>query len=222
MRRTTLALVSLSLVLVSCGGATGRFTLSFKNVAAERQEELTKASVRVMERRLLAQEKKLVSSKTETTNGVTTVMVAASDSAGLSALKKGLQQPFSISILKQVPAGKGDIVSEKFGDFKELGISTESFDWVVAGSQTLGAQQQGFVQLEFTPQGQTILKKVFAENQGATIGVFVRGMLISKKVVEKSDTGEGGITIDGIPTPDLAQAFADDVNVGLHVGFTAN
>lgn len=221
MRRTSFALLFLSLALVSCGGSTARFSLVFDTKEAMRVEELKNATERVISRRLEARDKKLEASKFQTVNDVTTMDVKTSDSEGLQLLKDGLVQPFKIEVLKQVEAGQGDIISEKFGEFKETGLKTEHFAWITAGSRTFGAQEQGFVEIEFTPEGQAILKKIFTENQGEVIGVFVRGMLISKKLVESKDLQLNGITIDGIPRAELAEAFADDANVGLHVTFTA-
>jgi hypothetical protein len=112
--------------------------------------------------------------------------------------------------------GPADIVSEKFGAFRPTAVTEKDLDWVDALNSDQGGK--GKVVLRFTTQGGEKLKSLFLQSNGKTIGVFVRGVLMSLKKVDATDNKDS-ILIDGIPNADLARIFADDVNTGLHVQF---
>ena len=63
------------------------------------------------------------------------------------------------------------------------------------------------------------MKDLFAESEGKNIGIFIRNQLVSKLLVDTDELIDD-IIITDIPTVQLANVFADDVNVGLHVTFT--
>ena len=216
--KKTLSLFALCLLLTACGSKTVRYRLAFDTADMLRRSELTAAAARVIEGRVVARGKQLLSHETKTDGENVTIIAEVSDAEAATALQDGLLTPFTMTIMKQVEKGMGDIVSEKFGEFKETGITTKHFDWVSAGTAGAEAEVNGAVIIQFTPEGQELLKKIFKENRGSVIGIFVRGQLMSKKLIDSKDT-QGSIAIDGIPNPALAGAFADDVNVGLHVTF---
>lgn len=214
-----LALAALTLVLTGCA-KTVEFTVAFDTQDPARRTELEAAVGRVIEGRMLAKGKKIVKQGMTLSGSGAVLTVRVSDAEAAKLLSDGLTTPFTMSIMKQVPAGQGDIISEKFGEFKETGITTVHFDWVaMALSITEAGASQGSVVINFTKEGQKLLKQTFAKNRGGVIAIFVRGQLMSRKLVDAKDK-QGTIQIDGIPGEDLAKAFADDVNVGLHVTFT--
>jgi hypothetical protein len=216
-----LPLLSLSLLLVACGASTVRLGVTFDTQDATRKSELSAAIGRVVEGRMTAKKKTVTKQELTTKDDATTLTVTVSDAEGAQLIKDGLTTPFTMEIMKQVEAGQGDIVSEKFGEFKATGITTQHFDWISASVATTDdGLAKGSAVISFTKEGEAMLQKVFKENRGSVIGIFVRGQLMSKKLVDTNDK-QTSIAIDGIPSADLAGAFADDVNVGLHVKFTA-
>lgn len=213
-----LAITAATLLLAGCA-KTVTLNVTFDSQDPIRLDQLKAALERVVAGRLEAKEKKVVKQELATKDGATTLTVQVSDADGAKLLGDGLTTPFTMSIMKQVPAGQGDIISEKFGEFKETGITTKHFDWVAPTLLiTEAGASQGSVVIRFTTEGQTLLKEMFGKNRGSVIGVFVRGQLMSKKLIDGKDK-QDAIQIDGIPNAELANAFADDVNVGLHVMF---
>lgn len=215
-----LAPIALMLLLTACGSETARFTVSYDTQDPLRRSELTAAMQRSIVGRMEAKKKKVVSQTLDEKDGTTVLTVSVSDAEAATLLKESLTGPFTMTIMKQVETGQGDIISERYGEFKETGIITKHFDWVIAGTSKASGQEMGSVGLQFTKEGEKMLQNMFSRNRGSTIGVFVRGMLMSKKDVDATDK-QTSIMIDGIPNGALAAAFADDVNVGLHVTFTA-
>lgn len=210
----------LMILLAGCGSKTVTFTATFDTGDAVRRTELTAAMGRMIDGRLTARGKKLLKLATVPGSDTMTITVHVSDAEAAKLLTESLTQTFTMEIMKQVEAGQGDIVSEKFGEFQETGIVTKHFDWVTAGTmQGPAGQTLGSALVQFTKEGQELLKRVFAQNRGKVIGIFVRGQLMSKKLIDKTDK-QDSIAIDGIPNAELAASFTDDVNVGLHVMFT--
>ena len=221
--RKILPLIALTLILTACGGSKiVSFKVTFDTKDETRVTELKAAIGRDIEGRLAAKKQTLSKLTTRQDGDALLVVAAVSDDEAVQLLKTGLTTPLTMSVMKEVGAGQGDIVSEKYGEFKETGIETKHFDWVTAGSvSTDTGVTKGSVLLQFTKDGQTQLKKVFAANKGSVIAIFMRGQLMSKKLVDAKDKDQPSIAIDGIPNAELAAAFADDVNVGLHTTFTA-
>jgi len=62
------------------------------------------------------------------------------------------------------------------------------------------------------------MQQVFKENKGKSLGLFIRGALVSKLLVE-TDELKDDIVIRDITSHEIAEAFADDLTVGLHVRF---
>ncbi len=219
MKRFVIALPLLFL-LAGCA-KTVKLSVAFDTQDAARRTALEAAVSRSVDGRMVSKGKKVIRQELTTTGETNVLTVQVSDSEAAKLLSDGLTTPFTMSIMKQVAAGEGDVISEKFGEFKETGIETKHFDWVTTAlSVTEAGVSQGSVVISFTEEGQTLLKDVFAKNRGGVIGIFVRGQLMSKKLVDAKDK-QDSIQIDGIPGEELAKAFADDVNVGLHVTFTA-
>ncbi len=214
-----LSALALTLLLTACGGKTVRFSLTFDTKDAERVTKLTEAVQRTIEGRVLAKEKKLIAQSVRKDGDATMLDVTVGDEEMAKLLQDSLAVPFTMAIMKQVDSGQGDLISEKYGEFKETGIVTKHVDWITAGITKVTGAEQGAVVIQFTKEGEALLKDMFAKNRGSVIGIFVRGQLMSKKTIDATDK-QTSISIEGIPNGALAAAFADDVNVGLHVKFT--
>lgn len=220
--RKFLPALALALLLTACGSETVQLRVAFDTTDILRRAELKSALERVMENRMLAAKKTVNAREIEESGDGLVATIQVSDSDAAKMLEDGLTAPFSMTIMKQVKKGQGDIISEKYGEFKETGVTTKHFDWITAGAgKTPTGETKGVVVIEFTKEGQELLRNMFAHNRGSVIGIFVRGQLMSKKLIDAKDTTLTSISIDGIPSPELAATFADDVNVGLHVMFTA-
>jgi hypothetical protein len=208
-------LLSASLLLLTACGKTVQYTMTFDLDDAAQRTQLEAATVRVIQNRLLGQGKKLLSSEVIDKDDKRVLVMKVSDDDAAKILTESLTTPFTMTIMQQVETG-GDISNEKYGNFKQTALTTEYFEAVIPREAEGG---QGSAVITFTPEGQTRLQKLFKENRGETIGIFVRGVLMSKKLIDAKDT-QNSISVDGIPSPGIAKVFADDVNVGLHVSFS--
>jgi preprotein translocase subunit SecD len=211
-----ITLLALPLVLAGCGSTTVSYKLAFNTADKSAQEELTHASMRVIERRLERMETTIKDQKITGSGSDTTLTLSLSDPKAAEQLSAEVTQPFQLLIMKQVPDGQGQVTVQGHGDFSETGIDGKDIVW---GEAAEDAQRKGAVRLTFTPEGKTKLAALFKENTGKSIGIFVRGQLVSKLTV-KSEEVDDNIVIRDIPNPDLARIFVDDLNVGLHVIFT--
>jgi preprotein translocase subunit SecD len=101
-------------------------------------------------------------------------------------------------------------------NWEKLGIQNEH----LVGVQVVTDEksQEVAVELLFTDDGRALLGKAFNKNKGKTVGIFVRNLLVSKLKITSGEISEH-VVISGIPSAAVAQIFADDVNVGLHVAF---
>jgi hypothetical protein len=211
-----LFLVAFPLVLAGCGSADVRYQLSFDIYDKQAVDDLTLASTRVIERRLERLEATVKDQSIERSETGAVVSLSLTDATAANILTGELTQPFKLRVMKEAPAGQGDITVEGHGAFAETGI-TESH--VVWGEAAEDAERKGAVRITFTPEGRAKLATLFQENNGKSIGIFIRDRLISKLMI-KSDQIQDNIVIRDIPNPDLAKIFVDDLNVGLHVTFT--
>ncbi len=210
------------LLLSACSARTIQVTVSYDTTDTDRLAHLKETVGHVIEGRLLAQKKELVKQDVATEDETEVRTITASDKEGAKRLLEGLLTPFTMEIMKQVGEGQGDIKNEKFGEFAATGLTTQHFDWVsIEGPIVEGMPTQASITIDFTEEGKRILKDIFKNNKGDTIGIFVREQLMSKKLIDATDATKDAITIDGIPSQNMARAFADDVNVGLHVNFAA-
>jgi Tfp pilus assembly protein PilX len=206
----------LALTLVACSTNVLQYDLKYNVQDTNRQAALASAAARVIERRLSNLEQ--VPEQGNVVVQGNRLTIKPKDTETADALREQLMQPFSISLMVETDAAHADITNEKYGSFKETGIKEAQFDSVEL--KTGNGAGTSSAAVFFTPEGKAMLTKVFRENQGKAIGIFVRGTLMSKRVIDASNITQENITIDGIPTAELASAFTDDVNVGLHVNFT--
>jgi preprotein translocase subunit SecD len=102
-------------------------------------------------------------------------------------------------------------------------------NWIptaLTGSSLLWAQAQGnsktgeiFVELQLSAEGRQKMHEVFTTAKGKNVGIFVRGLLVSKLRVSDAPLADT-VAIGPIPNDRVAEIFADDLNVGLRVTFT--
>lgn len=220
MKRLQFALLSL-LALTACGGpSTVSYRLDMDVTGTTQVQELTEASFRVIERRLDMMGA-TVEDKNVVRNGSGTVITVTTDNKDATdALTSQLAQAFDLQIMAEAAEGQTpDVTVEGHGGFVLTGISGEDLSWVL-GRQVPG-QDTGEVQLQFTDAGRAKMNGLFETMKGKNIGLFVRGQPVSMLTVnDTSAMTDNALTIQAIPTPELAGIFADDVNVGTHVTFT--
>jgi preprotein translocase subunit SecD len=110
----------------------------------------------------------------------------------------------------------GDLYVEEQGWFTKTGITQKHITWTEGGVDETG---KGRVRLTFSEEGRALLSQVIRVHPNGIVGLFVRDNLMSKMQIEGAELRKE-IVITGIPTPDIATIFADDVNVGTHVTFS--
>jgi hypothetical protein len=211
-----LPLLAIPLVLAACGSSDAAYRLTFDVSDVVMVSELTQMSARVMERRMDRLEQKVLDKKITQYETGALITLTLPNQASVEALTYELTQPFSMRIMKEVPAGQGRLTVEGHGDFADTIIEQEDLLWAESAEDS---QKKGVIRLVFTPEGRTKLATVFQENMGKSIGIFVRDRLVSKLSI-KSETVEENIVIRDIPNAELARVFVEDLNVGLHVTFT--
>lgn len=214
--RTTVLIGSL-MALAACA-STANLTYIAKSSTndAGRSNLLFQATERVLMRRLAAinvtSPKVIVIPQDKTTASVS--MTVPSGSA--NAVDRIASDPFTFEIKLDngtVRNGSGAVQT----DWKPTGVDGTMLDWVqpVKGPDTSDIG----VELRFSPAGREKLNAAFSGNRGKNVGIFVRDLLVSKLKIN-SDKPSDHIIIGGIPSAKVAEIFADDVNVGLHITFS--
>jgi len=105
----------------------------------------------------------------------------------------------------------------KFATWESLGIDHTMLLWVQAIGNRVTSQVD--VELTLNEEGKKKLRELATTHRGKRVGIFVRDLLISALTVQ-SGSFTDRIIISGIPSAEIAEVFADDVNIGLHVRFT--
>ena len=180
------------------------YTLTMDNAA--RRDELVEAAARVISRRL---EHLQVYHQPPVIEG-DIVRVRIKTATGGDALAAQLQESFSMRFMKEVSL----IVAEQQG-FIDTGLTHEHVDWLTEVATATGST----VTIGLTPAGQRLKAKIFGENLGKNIGLFIRDHPVYKLTVNEADLATPNIVIV-IPDPFLSGVFIDDVNVSNHVTFT--
>lgn len=217
MKKALLLSISCLLLSACTAGTELTYLLQFDTEDAARQTMLTAAAVNVVKRRTVRLEEDLpevgISEKEE---GTALTVEVASESADV--LHEELIAPFVVDFMVQAEEGETfDATVEGHGNFRKTELAGEHID-VVAPRQDETDATKGRLVLAFTQTGSQVMQTVFTENKGKYIGLFVRGQLAAKIMVEETVPQEA-IIISGLPSVELAEVFADDVNVGLHVTF---
>jgi hypothetical protein len=218
MRRFLLIAISILPLLVACSGGTQvTYHLQFDTENVAKRTELSLAVTRVIERRLQSMGEKPNDFDMRQEEEGSRMTFRVETEAAADILTVDLTEPFALQIMREARPGQTpDIEIDGHGGFLGTGITQEHLTWIEASEEENG---KGRVTLQFTEEGRTLMGKVFRENVGRNIGLFVRSRLVAKLQVDTAEIKDD-IIITGIPSYELARVFADDVNVGLHVAFT--
>lgn len=237
--KKTLVLLSTLLLLSACGTVEVRYRASFTTEEAGSRQELLLASMRLINQRLGVLGIKPDDQNIEQKDGIVTIVLKLPDGTVRQILRgtpdltrleqqapqildrtpqdlltEQLTKPFGLRLMLEVPEAQADIVIPELGAFKETGITEKSLAVVQAAPS---ANDTGKILLVFTKDGEAQVGKLFRSNKGKTIGLFLRDRLVSKVV----STGQPNknVIIDNVPSMQVANQFADEVNVGLYVTF---
>ena len=217
MRRTSVLFGSVLMLLAACGGSVHvTYKLQFNTEDPGRKTLLSLAVTRVVERRLENMGEKVKGLDiTQGTDGPELSFSLDKQSAA-EALQADLLAPFTLRIMREAKKNETPTIAiEGQGGFIETGITEGHLVWTDAAEEP---GNKGRITLSFNDDGRKRMAKVFKENVGKSIGLFVRNHLVAKLQVDTAELKDD-IIISGIPSVDLAHVFADDVNVGLHVTF---
>ncbi len=208
------------MLLAGCRSATTLvLDITFQTEDSSSRSSLITASERVIERRAYSIEDAVPELSVEEKDEKVRISVILQKEETVSTLGELLTSPISFFIMRAVEEGEEpDVSNEQYGDFKYTGLTERDLLWVTAEETPDG---KATVTLTFTDRGKTLLQKVFEENAGKRIGLFVRGGLVSTYDIQEEEAEDReNIVISGVPSFELARTFADDVNVGTHITFT--
>ncbi|MDA1208850.1 MAG: hypothetical protein O2904_02345 [bacterium] len=210
-------LVSLALVplLVACGNASVTFVVTTDVEQTERKVQILSAGLRVIERRMASMGEELINLDLRNTDTGAEIDIAVANQEPIDSLVDVMTEPFNLRIMKESGQEDAQIVVEGHGGFINTPVNEMHIDWLHAAEEPGG---KGRITITFTDEGRELMSDVFKENIGKSIGLFVRNQLVSKLLVE-TDKVLDDIIITDIPTVQLANVFADDMNVGLHATF---
>ena len=216
MKSSRLFTIGFLVVLAACGSGkqTMKYTLRVVAPTDARAMELIQATERVMNRKMAAA--KIASGHaTALPAGAKsgTLTITVPDGEAATKVRSMLAQPFTFDIRVENTTASGSSAGSQWIPTALTGSALESVR-AIGNSRT----QAVSVELNFTSGGRTVLQSVFSQNQGKNIGIFVRGLLVSKLSVQGKTT-DGRVVIEGIPSAVVAEVFADDVNVGLGIVF---
>jgi len=218
--RSRLYWLSASLLLLAgCRSATTlAVDVTFDTEDPAVQELLLTASQNVIERRAYALEEAIPTITPGERGQTMRLDVELQNEETVTALGELLKAPLDFFLMCEAEEGEEpDYTNETYGDFVHTGITQQDIEWVYAHDSTDGTAQ---VAITFTAEGQNLFMQVLDECAGKQIGVFVHGGLVSLYTLPAENTGTmENIMIDGVPSIDLANIFADDMNVGIHVTF---
>ncbi len=219
MQRLLVPTIGISLaVLTACSGSeTVRYRLTFDTQDPASAEELTQATIRVIERRLERLEAGLTEqSVAKDADGVTLELTV--DRSAAETLTAEMTAPFDLELMiGTTDVDNADTTVEGLGAFDATGVTGDDLVSVIA--KTNPETQGGVIEINFTPEGRAKLGTVFAANVGNDLGLFVRGRIVSVLTIGAAEL-PSPLVIDGVPDAEMAQIFADDVNVGTHVTVT--
>lgn len=207
-----------SAALVACGSSitlTAPVEVDAKDSA--RVIQLLQASERVLIRRFAGAEvKDAVVSVAPTSGSGGIVTMKLPDDDAIETAKRILGDSFTFEMKLAVGTKLNEEGVEET-EWESTGVDGNSLMWI----QPIRNPNTGElgVELQFDKDGMSKITDVFTKNEGKDLGIFVRDLLVSKLTIGKEAVGDS-IVINGIPSERIAEIFADDVNVGLHVHFS--
>ncbi len=204
--------------LAGCGSSmTLTADVAVDSTDSTRVISLIQASERVLTRRLAgADVQNAVVSVAPTSGSEAVVTMKLPDEEAVETAMRILGEPFTFEI-KLALGTKVNAEGVEETQWESTGVEGGNLLWI----QPVRDTKTGMlgVDLQFDEAGMSRLKETFAQNAGKDLGIFVRDLLVSKLTVGTDAIGES-IVISGIPSEKIAEIFADDVNVGLHVHFS--
>jgi len=210
-------LVLLTLILVGCGSKTVVLSLTFDVEDSVQRTVLLEEAKKVIDRRLSRFEDATPSSMmvNNQDDGSVQLSFDVQNDEARKILVDELLTPYSMRVMT-AGTGTGDLFVEEVGWFNDTGITQRQIVWTEGNSDQNG---KGVVRLVFSEEGHAMLSEVFSNHQGGELGLFVHDRLMARMPIDSGEPKEE-IIIAGIPVPDMAGIFADDVNVGTHVTFS--
>lgn len=215
---------ALALVLVGCGSPTTlSYNITFDTQDKSRMNDLTQSSQRVMERRLARLGGELLGFHVDYTESEnrTVIDVEVEPKEAADQLNAEMTEPFVLEVrVGEETEQEGDILVEGMGPFRATGVTGSDIDWVLSGDDEAAenALPKGAITIGFTDEGVKKMQELFQKDSGKPMGIFVRGRLAAK-INLSNERITRTITIRGVPSREIADVFADDINVGLHMTF---
>jgi preprotein translocase subunit SecD len=215
MNRSLIIIGTASLLLLAActQETTLKYDVKLRAPDAAKAMILAEAVERVMIRKMTAQsiEKPMVT-VVPNGSGSALLTIDVPDENTAAMIRSLVDENFTFDLRIEDAAKGGQ--EDKFDParWQPVGITGALVTWVqaVGNSRT----NEIGVDLTFNQTGQERLRKIFKENVGKNIGIFVRELLVSKMNIVSPDIGET-LSISGVPSAAIAEVFADDVDVGL-------
>lgn len=215
MKRGLLIVGITSILLAACAQETTlKYEVTLRAPDATKAMILTEAVERVLIRKMTAQsiENPMVTVVPSGT-GSAILSIVVPDENTADIVRNLVEEDFTFDLRIEDTAATG----QQEGAFdparwQPAGITGALVTWVqaVGNSRT----NEIGVDMTFNQDGQERIKTIFKENVGRNIGIFVRGLLVSKMNIVSADIGDT-LSISGVPSAAIAEVFADDVDVGL-------
>ncbi|OGJ69037.1 hypothetical protein A3J34_05125 [Candidatus Peribacteria bacterium RIFCSPLOWO2_02_FULL_51_10] len=173
MKLPKIIAVGFLLLLAACSSKSEIvYEMGLKTRSPARAMKLIQASERMMIRRLAATDVKnslVTAVPTGFGSGKLTVKVA--DKKAAETVRRILEEPFPFDIrLEKTGTGK------ELSEYAPAGIEGIDLEWIEVVESSTG---QIGVELFFTPEGRAKLEKIFKDNEGKNMGIFVRDILVS-------------------------------------------
>lgn len=218
MKRISFSLATILLLTACSTQQTVKYRLDFDIEDKNIQQSLLTTSQEVIERRLAHLGKQMVSKSVEIVDGKPVLHITLPDADTAKALTDELTEPFNLTVMGETgPGEKVDVTIQDRGNYTKSDITEQDFEWVEARKDP--NSNKGEVGLKLTDEGKTKIQALFKRMKGKSVGIFVRGNLVSLLKVE-TDQVPNDLIIHDVPSADIAQIFADDMDTGLHVIFT--
>ena len=213
--------VLFALTLTACGNSDSvTMNATFDTNGKDDKASLILATKKIISRRLEMYEADLMNFSVQyNDDNSADITISSSDADATHAVSDAMIEGVDLEIRKQVEEYQdGDITVEKLGDFRATGINGDDVSWVLSRASG-NALNQGEVMIQFTEEGAEKMNTLFTENVGTNIGLFVRGKLAANFAIPDGGFQES-IIIPNIPSIEMAEIFADDMNVGTNMTFT--
>jgi hypothetical protein len=211
-----------ALILSGCGSSTSiSMDVQFTTSGNDDRAELVLATKHIAERRLERLETEI--SDFDVTYGEDSsavIVISGSNSDAMQDLLAQMTDPFAVEIRLQAEVHEeGDIEVEGLGSFRDIDIHKEDMRWVLSRAMEANPLNHGEIMIQFSETGTEKMDALFKEHSGENIGLFIRNQLAANFAISQDSFG-GAITIPNVPSAELAQIFADDMNVGINMTFT--